>query len=78
MYIWRKVKHIHKRQTHVLVREDVTYGLLPQGFSWKKSLVVSLKGPDTMTTWLKVNLHSQIIFDFEFDFDMWISTVIGG
>jgi hypothetical protein len=21
---WRKAKHIHKRQTHLLVREDVT------------------------------------------------------
>jgi hypothetical protein len=24
MYTWRKVKSIHKRQTHLLVREDVT------------------------------------------------------
>jgi hypothetical protein len=25
----------HKRQTHLLVREDVTQGLLPKQFSWK-------------------------------------------
>jgi hypothetical protein len=24
MYTWRKAKHIHKRQTHLLVRDDVT------------------------------------------------------
>jgi hypothetical protein len=35
----------HKRQTHLLVREDVTQGLLPQEFMLEnKSLVVSLKG----------------------------------
>jgi hypothetical protein len=22
-YIWQKAKHIHKRQTHLLIREDV-------------------------------------------------------
>jgi hypothetical protein len=39
----------HKKQTHLLVREDVTLGLLPQ-FSWKnKSLVVGLKGLDAKT-----------------------------
>jgi hypothetical protein len=31
-----KAKHIHKRQTHPLVREDVTQGLWPQRFSYKK------------------------------------------
>jgi hypothetical protein len=24
MYTWRKAKHIHKRQTHLLVRQDIT------------------------------------------------------
>jgi hypothetical protein len=33
-----------KRQTHPLVREDVTKRLCPQVFSWKKMLVASLKG----------------------------------
>jgi hypothetical protein len=42
-YSSRKVKHIHKRQTHPLVRENVTQGLSPQEFSCKKTLVVSLK-----------------------------------
>jgi hypothetical protein len=28
-----KAKHIHKRQTHFLVREDATQGLRLQGFS---------------------------------------------
>jgi hypothetical protein len=23
-YIWRKAKHVHKKQTHILVRKDVT------------------------------------------------------
>jgi hypothetical protein len=40
----RNPNHIYKRQTHFLVRGDVTEGLLPQGFPLKKSLVVSLKG----------------------------------
>jgi hypothetical protein len=35
-YTWRKTKHINKRQTHLLVREDVTYGLWSQRFSWNK------------------------------------------
>jgi hypothetical protein len=30
MYNGRKVEFIHKRETNLLVREDVTYGLLPQ------------------------------------------------
>jgi hypothetical protein len=56
MYIWRKAKHIHKRQIDLLVREDVTEGLLPQELSWKKkSLVVGLKGLDAKTNWLAVN-----------------------
>jgi hypothetical protein len=47
MYTWQKAKHIHNKQTHLLVREDVTLDLLPQVFSWrKKSLVVGLKGLD--------------------------------
>jgi hypothetical protein len=36
IYICWKATHIHKRQAHLLVREDVTQGLLPQEFSWKK------------------------------------------
>jgi hypothetical protein len=32
-----KAKHIHKRQTHLLVREDVTYALCSQGFSCTKN-----------------------------------------
>jgi hypothetical protein len=36
-------KHIHKRQTNLLVREVVTQGLRPQS-SAKRTLVVSLKG----------------------------------
>jgi hypothetical protein len=36
-YTWRKPKHIHKRQTHLLVREDVTWGLWAQEFSCKIS-----------------------------------------
>jgi hypothetical protein len=34
-YTWRKATRIDNRQTHLLVREDVTQGLLPRGFSWK-------------------------------------------
>jgi hypothetical protein len=41
--------HIHKNQTHHIVREDVTQGLLPQEFSWKISLVVGFKGPGAKT-----------------------------
>jgi hypothetical protein len=37
-YIWRNAKHIHKSQTHPLVREDVTQGLRPQGYSCKKKI----------------------------------------
>jgi hypothetical protein len=33
MYTRQKAKHINKRQTHLLVRKDVTLGLLLQGFS---------------------------------------------
>jgi hypothetical protein len=33
-----KVKHIHKRQTHPLVREDAALGLRPQEFSRKKEI----------------------------------------
>jgi hypothetical protein len=36
MYTWWTAKHIHKRQSQLLVTEDVTYGLLPQGLNWKK------------------------------------------
>jgi hypothetical protein len=35
---WRKAKHIHKRQIHLLVIENVTERLLLQEFSWKKNL----------------------------------------
>jgi hypothetical protein len=42
--------HLTKGQTHSLVREDVTYGLISKGFSWgKKSVVVGLKGLDAKT-----------------------------
>jgi hypothetical protein len=58
MYTWRKAKHIHKRQTHILVREDVTKGLLPQVFGWKKYLVVSLKGSGAKANGLAVNHQS--------------------
>jgi hypothetical protein len=62
VYTWRKAKHIHKRQTHPLVRGGVTYGLWPQGFSWKNeqktALVVSVKGFDPKTNWLAVNRQS--------------------
>jgi hypothetical protein len=65
--IMLKAKHIHKRKPHLLVREDVTYGLVPQEFSWKKSLVVSLKGSDAKTNRLAVNRQSYSNFDFDFD-----------
>jgi hypothetical protein len=35
-YTWQKARYIHKRQTHLLVRENVTQAIWPQGFSWKK------------------------------------------
>jgi hypothetical protein len=66
MYTWRKAKHIHNRQTQLLVREDVTYGLISQGFSWgKKPLVVRLKGLAAKTNWLAVNRQSYSNFDFD-------------
>jgi hypothetical protein len=59
MYIWRKAKHIHKRKNYLLVKDDATYRLLPQRFSWKeKSLVVGLKGLDAKTKLLAVNRQS--------------------
>jgi hypothetical protein len=46
--IWEKKR--------LLITEDVAWGLLPQGLSWKKrSLVVSLMGLDAKTNWLVVN-----------------------
>jgi hypothetical protein len=44
-----KEKHIHKRQTHLLVRENVTLGVLTAGVQLKKSLVIGLKGLDAKT-----------------------------
>jgi hypothetical protein len=58
-----------KRQTHPLVREDVTWGPLPQMFSWKKIFGMGLKSPDAKTNWLAVSRQSQSNFDFNFDFD---------
>jgi hypothetical protein len=37
MYIWQKAKYIYKRQPHLLVREEVSYELLLQEYSWKNS-----------------------------------------
>jgi hypothetical protein len=31
-----KAKPVHKRQAHPLIREDVAWGVWPQGVSWKK------------------------------------------
>jgi hypothetical protein len=61
MYIWRNAKHIHKRQTHLLVWEGVT--VLHKDYYRKssverKSLVVSLKGVDTKTYQLALNGQS--------------------
>jgi hypothetical protein len=38
IYTWWKANHMHKKQTHLLVRDDVTLGLLPQEFSWGNNL----------------------------------------
>jgi hypothetical protein len=46
MYNWRKAKHIYNRQTHLLVREDVTLGLSPQEFSWK-----NISGRESQVAW---------------------------
>jgi hypothetical protein len=58
-YTWQKAKHIHKRKIHLLIREDVTWGLWPQGFickkkEKKKNLGVSLKGLRVMN-WFAAN-----------------------
>jgi hypothetical protein len=45
----RKAKHVHKRQTHLLVRENVTLGLLPE------VVVVGVKGLDAKRNRLAVN-----------------------
>jgi hypothetical protein len=37
------------RQNNPVIREDVTYILCPQGFSYKKTLVVKLKVLDSKT-----------------------------
>jgi hypothetical protein len=53
-----------KRQTHPLARKDVTWGPLPQEFSWKKkSLVVSLKGlmPRRTDWWETANRKVTLI-----------------
>jgi hypothetical protein len=54
----RKTKHIHKREPHLLVREDVTKGLLPQEFGGKNSLVVGLKESGAKTNGLAINSQS--------------------
>jgi hypothetical protein len=55
IYIWRKVKYIHKRQTHLLVRECLRKDYYHKSSVEKKILVVGLKGPDNKTNWLAVN-----------------------
>jgi hypothetical protein len=37
-YTWRKAKHIHKRQTHLLVREDVSKDFYRRGSVEKKTI----------------------------------------
>jgi hypothetical protein len=44
MYTRRKAEHIHKRQTHLLAREDVRKDYDRKGSDAKISLVVSFKG----------------------------------
>jgi hypothetical protein len=43
-----------KRQTHPLVREDVTWGIQPQVCSWKKKrfVIVGVKGLGAKRNWL--------------------------
>jgi hypothetical protein len=48
VYTWRNAKH--KKQTHHLLRDDVTLALWSQGFSCKNTLFVSLKGPGVKTS----------------------------
>jgi hypothetical protein len=57
-YTWRNAKHIQKRQTHLLAREDVIYDLWPPGFSWKNALFVGLKRLGAKTSWLTENRQS--------------------
>jgi hypothetical protein len=69
-YLWviyscRKAKHIHKRETQLLVREDVISGLLPQEFSWKQSLVMGLKGPGGKMNWLAIDCDEKGILESE-------------
>jgi hypothetical protein len=55
MYTWRKSKHIHKRQIHLLVNNkdsDI------KGLVEKNSPVVSLKRLEAMMNWLGVNRQS--------------------
>jgi hypothetical protein len=63
---WSYLNHlVHKRQTHLLVRWNVTWGLWLKGLiaGWEgNSLFVSLKGHGAKMNWLTVN-H----FDFHFD-----------
>jgi hypothetical protein len=40
---------IHKRNPHLLVREDVTLRITTARVQLKKSLVVGLKGPEAKT-----------------------------
>jgi hypothetical protein len=65
MYTWRKAKHFHKRQTHLLVREMLHKDYYRKSSVEKKSLVVSLKGLDAKTKCLAVNRQSYSNFDFD-------------
>jgi hypothetical protein len=59
-YTWQKVKHIHKRQTHLLVREDVhkDYDRRGSVAKKKKTSAMRLEGLVTKMNWLVVNRQS--------------------
>jgi hypothetical protein len=58
---WRKAKYKHKRQPYLLVREDVTYGLWLQDFSWKNFWSWVSRG-------LTPRWNCQFLSNFDFDF----------
>jgi hypothetical protein len=58
MYIWRKTKYIHKKQTHLLVRKECYIRTFTTRVLLKKSLVVGLKGLGAKINWLAVNRQS--------------------
>jgi hypothetical protein len=67
-----KVKHIYRRQTHSLVREDVTQGLWPQGVSYKKKkkkipVLVYLQWLGGKTNLLAVSRQSLILTLWSWD-----------